>query len=339
MGATISAHCQNNDLKRLPMQRSVHDVIKEASALNALQLEHVRFEELRNRISRFMNGYAVKNVRLPPHALVYRGIRCPNLPLHVSELQHPPESMVQDFGRANRPGKPVFYSTTDWSTVFWELRANKGELLVVSTWITKKELRLMLVGYIPMVLDQLGTARRFDVSAAPSSLDTAANQAIHEFLASEFTKTIPQTENHRYKMSAAIASLFLEERFGGKKSTLIDGLMYPTVARNGRADNIAFMPETLREGLELASVQLLGINEVQHPDHYGLSTLDESVSISPDGLIKWKHFGKKAADVGEEFVFSLEPGKWVMRNKKGEVVETLVFDANNTQPQFTNSPL
>lgn len=313
------------------MQRTVNDIREEEEALKAIDLANANFDELKAKISSFMHGYAVKNVLLPPRALIHRGLRCLRLPLHASEVQHPPEIFVHKFGRANQPKKPVFYGTTDWNTIFWELRANKGELFITSTWMTRRELRLMLVGYTPISLNTLGTVRRIDVSAEPLSLSKEANQSIHEFLASQFTESIPETESHRYKLSAAIASMFLEEPVTGKKAPLVDGLMYPTVARNGRADNIAFLPETVLQDLELDSVQLVGIDEVKYADTYDLSILDKSLSVSSDGAIRWEHYAAKAADPSEQFVFTLaDQGNWVLRNEKGEIVETLISKAKSS---------
>lgn len=307
------------------MKRTVNDISEEEKAIKAISLANADFDELKRKISSYMDGYAVKNVLLPPGALIHRGLRYRKLPLHASEVQHPPEIFVHKFGRANQPKKPVFYATTDWNTIFWELRANKGEVLITSTWISRRELRLMLVGYTPSSLDSLGTVRRMDVSAESISLSKEANELIHEFLASQFTENIAETESHRYKLSAAIASLFLEERVSGKKAPLVDGLMYPTVARNGRADNIAFLPEIVLKDLKLDSVQLVGIDEVEYPDRFEVSILDKSLSVNTDGAISWEHYAANAANPGKQFMFTLaEPGKWVVSNEKGEVVETLV---------------
>jgi len=312
------------------VQRTVNDIREEEEALKAIDLANADFDELKTKISSYMDGYAVKNVLLPPRALIHRGLRCPGLPLHASEVQHPPEIFVNKFGRANQPKKPVFYATTDWNTIFWELRANKGELFITSTWVTRRELRLMLVGYTPSSLDRLGTARRIDVSAEPLSLRKEENELIHEFLASQFTENILEIDNHRYKLSAAIASLFLEEPGAGRKAPLVDGLMYPTVARNGRADNIAFLPEIVFQDLKLDSVQLVGINEVKYPDRYDVSILDKSLSVTTDGAISWEHYAAKAADSREQFMFTLAgPGRWVLQNGKGEVVETLISNVKS----------
>jgi len=248
--------------------------------------------------------------------------------MHASEVQHPPEEFVHKFGRANQPRRPVFYGTTDWNTIFWELRAKTGEVLVTSTWITQRELRLLLVGYSPNCLDELGTVRRLDVSAESPSLSKDANEAVHEFLASQFTERIPENEDHRYKLSAAIASIFLEEPGTGKKAPHVDGLMYPTVARNGRADNVAFLPEIVVGNLKLDSVQLLGVDEVEYPDRYGLSKLDHCSAVNADGTMSWKHYAEKAADAAEQFAFALVGhGNWVLRDSKGKVVETLISKA------------
>ena len=193
------------------MPRSTQDVSSDLQELRNLQLENIAFDDLRNRISQSISGYGVKSVLLPHGAMIFRARNnCRNLPLHVSEIQHPPKELVIDFSRANRPGQSVFYCTTDWNTQFWELRAQVGQLMVLSTWVTKRDLRLLLIGYTPTALAQLGTERRFDNRDKSMHLDAAANEAIHEFLASEFTKTISPEEKHLYKMPAAIASLSLE---------------------------------------------------------------------------------------------------------------------------------
>jgi hypothetical protein len=312
--------------------RTLMDICEEQKALKAIDLALADFDDLRAKISSYMNGYAVKNVLLPKGALVHRGLRPHALPLHASEVQHPPESLVQRFGRANQPKKPVFYGTTDWKTIFWELRAKPGDLFITSTWVTRRQLRLMLVGYTPSNLDRLGTVRRMDVSARTPSLSEEANALIHEFLASQFTDTIRETESHRYKLSAAIASVFLEEPGTGKKAPLVDGLMYPTVARNGRADNIAFLPEIVLKDLALDSVELVGVDEVKYPDEYRLSKMDKSSSGTPDGAIRWNHYAAIAAAPREDFKLSMvAPGNWVLRNKKGEVVETLISQADSQE--------
>lgn len=74
--------------------------------------------------------------RYPPGVEVYRGTSDHrSVPQAVDELWYPPVS-VTPVGRANRPGAPVFYCSSDPAGAFKEIGVRVGQLAVHAKWTT-----------------------------------------------------------------------------------------------------------------------------------------------------------------------------------------------------------
>lgn len=101
------------------------------------------------------------------------------------------------------------------------------------------------------------------------------------------------------------------------------GILYPALAMKGNSDNLALLPDFVDKYLELKKVEYIRIDDVIDNSIYKVTLLDFANTFASTGQIIWK--GRlpqwKISEHGESLTVSVENGKWVARNAKGEIVE------------------
>jgi hypothetical protein len=231
---------------------------------------------------------------------LYRGTSHHNsVPVHQADILYPPPHAVRTYGRANCPGKPMFYCSSDPNGVFRELGSQVGQYAVLAKWATTKPGVLHGLGYSSAVF-QRAKARReppepyrdFDAASDPQT------RAIREFLALEFTVPNPSD----YRLTAALADVFLAgDDFAG--------IAYPTIAKDCNADNLALLPAFVDSSLRLVEAQVVLIDDVQSDGSVGGEVIARLDSVD-NGALKWNYSGLSSTTLpsGAAAVLRIKPG-------------------------------
>ena len=299
-------------------QLGLNEINSGIEELQTTDLKQVGIDVLKKQISAITAGHK-KIVPTNINLKLYRGVKWREKPSNVRKLSSPPSSKVDKLHRAGRDGYPLFYCCTDRNAIFFELGSlSKGDKVALSEWNIIDSVLVNHVGYHPEILQNFGSNREcpsWAVSCSSNEFEET-DVIIDKFLASEFTRKVNAGKEHLYKISIAIA----EQHF---HDDIFDGLMYPTVAMKGMADNFAFKPEVINKKLVIKKVEYIRIEECLNDSEYKISVLDFADSFTKDGQIEWK--GRRPQWVlrekGETLNIAVENGKWVARNSDGEIVE------------------
>lgn len=272
-----------------------------------------------------LGGYriAIKDIRAGN--TLYRGVESAELPTETKRISYPPADKVSGFGRVNRIGASIFYSSVAGPACFYEIGAQPGQRIALSEWSVSKPLWMHNLGFHPEALRRLGvidleTRAQF---TAPIPDETKANARLRLQLSLAFTEKVLTDESFRYKQSIAIfENLFdgaepLAELPGAVGITRAAGAVYPAMGLKGMADNIALFPDFVDRALTLKSVRYVQVEQA-NPENssYSLLTLASSRSLR-DGVIEWEHL--MGPEIDRRTFIALERGQWVMRNGHGQV--------------------
>lgn len=266
---------------------------------------------------------------LPSNLVLYR-VRVCDKPSHVGELSYPPPQYLKDFGRANLPGRSVFYCCNVREAPFYELRPEVGQTAVISCWVTTADLIVNPVGFTQQTFSRLNLKGNYDMNWMGS-----ANQIVNEFFEKAFTRVVSQEENYLYKLSAAIAQI----HYGHPTKGLL-GIIYPSIPLQANAINFALKPRFVDSNLRFDRAEFIQIDAV-HDSTFDFTITDVTNEISRSGSIAWK--GRTDAWVlrnkGDQLTIAIENGKHVARDESGNIVDTEPtvadhIDATAIQPKF-----
>lgn len=221
-----------------------------------------------------------------PGATLYRGTNHhTSIPSRIDEIWFPPANGLRSFGRANRPGSPMFYCCSDPNGAFREIGAKLGQYAVLATWVTVERMVLHEVGYSPEVLERAGATRSLPErhAAFRESLSSDARD-VKDFLALVFTDP---TASH-YRITASIAEMSLA-------CDGVSGIMYPSVEKSANVDNLALLPQFVRSGLKLTSASAVFVNDVT-ADGIGGAVVARLTGTS-DGNLVWEYPALSATDI------------------------------------------
>jgi hypothetical protein len=177
-----------------------------------------------------------------------------------------------------------------------------------------RNLVLQNVGYEPENLKSLGSQRTERPPHAPVIEDRRSAE-IHHLLGDLFTEKVPADEEWRYKITIAVA-----ERLLGGNETPIGGLMYPTIAMQANADNVAIRRSFADTGLEFVRAEYRRITAIHGPLSLETDTVDVANSVQ-DGALVWLG-GREEWTVpgGKELLMTAEDNRWVARDQHGNIV-------------------
>jgi hypothetical protein len=103
---------------------------------------------------------------------------------------------------------------------------------------------------------------------------------------------------------------------------MAEGLMYPTVAMFGNADNFALRPRVADTHLRPIYAGFLEVTAVSGTE-FSVTVIDEARAFRSTGDIGWiGHPGQWTIDTpGGQLRFEAVDGHWVARNEMGEIVD------------------
>jgi len=285
------------------------------AAIKGLDLPGASIEEIKDLLTPLFQSYGASAPRFQPGLRLFR-VRSCEKPSSIRELSYPPAEAV-GLGRVNRSGSPVLYCCTSREAPFFESRPPVAKTVAIVQWETTAPLLVNHVGYTRQAFDALGSARQ-QAGWGPQPAEFPSwdgNEEIAEFLARLFTQRVAKGEEHFYKLTVAVAEkLFADDLF--------DGLLYPTVAMRGNADNFAVKPRYADKHLRFLKAEFVRI-AAERDFAYDITVLDTATELGSDGSILWS--GRLDQWVlrnqGDELTVEVENGRWVARDARGNIVE------------------
>lgn len=215
------------------------------------------------------------------------------IPEKIDEVWFPSND-VASLGRANRQGCSVFYCSSDPDCVFRELGVTVGQIVVHAEWTTTSTMVLHEIGYAPSAFGRLLSPRPLPQHHKifyESELNED-ERYIRDFLSLAFT----EPGSFSYTLTAAIAEELLSiDGFAG--------IMYPTVAKAARNDNLALLPQFVRQGLILKQASLLEIKSVEECGKIEGMQLATLADVGDDGVLTWRFPSSDKCEPSESITF------------------------------------
>lgn len=250
--------------------------------------------ELRVRLEEFLNGYSVRGIELPAGTFVYRA-RCliagfeKEHATNVDQFHMPPAKFASR-QRLNSAGAPVFYCSTAWEPLPYEVRATAGMSLIISSWKLSRLAMIVALGYSKVSLAMLGATRDVPAWGIGSGFSGASGnpQREEDFLAELLMKPVTDDDLSHYRLTSALGGILLGKVRG--EDRVLAGLVYPSVSMSGNGDNIAFAPWFANDHLTCS-----GLQEHKIISRKGLEIetkcIDRSIAIDDKGTISWSGTG------------------------------------------------
>jgi hypothetical protein len=200
---------------------------------------------------------------------LYRGRVWQNgssLPANVQELLAPPPQYVKQFGRLNRPGESILYTSETTHTVIKELGAQAGDravLLQLTARQGAKNLNLSRLGIFPSLkghtenVDEVLPLYRM-ITGSQKNLNKV--NRIRKYLSELLRDRRHTGSNKNYIATAAISSIILGE-------DNVHGIIYPSVQIGDTACNVALRPDVVSANFTPDKVVYIELNEVEKYRH------------------------------------------------------------------------
>ena len=254
--------------------------------LRAVDLEATDIPTLLEMLTPVFRGLALDAVVIPIGTRLFRGRIVTERPANIFEVGPPPAELIRSRGRLNDVGERIGYFSHSRRPAYFEVAPEIGDFFILSRWVLSEPVIPLHVGYTADASQSLNSAR--EVSTVPwyekvNSRDCRTKE-IYQFLSSEITKRIPKGSENAYKMTIAIGKKFFLD---GPH----DGLLYPTIAMNGNADNIVILPKSFGK-IRLVAIEF---NKVSKREGliYTADYVDSSVQWNSNGDIMWNGRGLK----------------------------------------------
>jgi len=261
----------------------------------ALDLDITTSEEIQSYCGKMLDACKMTVAIKTPIQTFYRGIIWKDRPSHYNHLIYPPVEKAK-VNRASEEGEQCFYCSDVKKTLFYELGAQVGDKIVVSSWRSIAPLILSSIGYSQSNLTELGGTRELDIiplgQPLPEYEEAPKFPEREEFFCRQFCQLVPRENENLYKITTAIARLYYgdELRMPDQSEYKVHGLYYPSVKSKGNQDSYMFPKAVIDTGiLEFDSVEYIELIKTDDAnDEYIYKILDYSELLNK-GFIKWKN--------------------------------------------------
>jgi hypothetical protein len=290
------------------------------------QLQQKDINTLKRYLRYKLGGYRVAFASIRAGNLLYRAVRWNRRPSKVDDVSYPPPANVTKLGRVNREGFPVFYASCAGPGAFYELRAEKSDLIALSEWEVTEPLWMHNLGFHPDALRRMGVS---DVLLRsrwhdPIPNERKRNAKLRRQLSLAFTENIRDGEEYRYKQSIVIAELLFDKAEpiltqypDEPRHSRAAGIVYPAVQMKAAADNVAIFPEFVDSSLQIRSVRYVLVEAADEArSSYSLRTLAISRRFSGRDII-WQD--NLLSDDMCRSSIALEGTNWVLRDGSNRI--------------------
>lgn len=292
------------------------DIERAITIIESADFEKLNIEDFEEYLIPLFMGYRVCAPGFKKGLYLYRGRICEK-PQNIKEITYPPSEKIKSSGRANNVGESFFYAATARPVPFFELNVEKGHYLALSTWRTTNELIVNHIGFSKEFEEYSSSNRALDdiysfVKSTKAHSDLSA--LVHDYLSYKFSKIVNSEEEHYYKLTIAISRKLF-------KSDLFSGLLYPTIAMTGNADNIVLKRNFVDQTLELKSVEYIEIKEAKDRK-YDIQVLDSATKVNEKGDLLWSGRGLQwqLKQQGQELLLKYEAG-WIAHDRDGSRID------------------
>jgi hypothetical protein len=292
------------------------------------QVKERDIDTLKRQLREKLGGYGVAIKYLTTDNQLFRGVVCEERPRTISRISYPPEEKVMRLGRLNRIGQPIFYSSRAAPAIFYEIHAQAGQRIALSTWEITEPLWIHNVGYHGDALARIGASmsgpRAGLINPIPNESKFNAN--LRRQLSLAFTEDVGPGQEFRYKLSIAINEVLFDDA-GPLPADLPDGpqcdraagTVYPAMQMRGAADNVAIWPEFVDRSLRLKHVSYLLVESMNaERASYTVSSLATSNQFSGAEIIWQEGITNERARRGH---IALENGRWILRDGLNEIYD------------------
>ena len=292
------------------------DVREAMQRIDTADIEKLTIDEIEKYLTPLFTGYHATVPRFEKGLHIYRGRIC-DKPSSLEEVTYPPPSSIKRLGRANGIGESLFYAANGRSVPFFELGCEPGDSIVLTKWRTTDKAVVNHIGYSQEIASQLDSGRSlgeiYDFIISTQS-HSSLNAKVHDYLAYNFSKKIPESSQHNYKLTVAIARKLFKDK-------IFDGLLYPTIAMSGNSDNIVFKCDYVDKHLDFLSIEYIKIKR-KYGTKYDIETLDSSTTLDRKGNFVWSGRPLRyiLEEKGQELTMVSENGEWVAYDTEGNRV-------------------
>lgn len=282
-------------------------------------LQKIKISELEVLLIPLFSGYKINVPRFEAGVYLYRGRKCEK-PSSLDQVYYPKPEYIKKIGRINHIEQPFFYATAARSVPFFELDVKNGDLIAIACWKTTKQMLLNHVGFTKECKLDLSANR--DLTSIYEFIKNMQqfddkNKIVENYLASKFTEKVSPPNEYKFKMTIAIAKKLLN-------GNLIDGIMYPTIAMSGNADNIALKPQYADTNLKFVSVEFFRITD-RKGTLISFDVLDSATTVNSKNEFNWSGRGLqwKIQEDGGELQMKDEGAGWIAYDKNGIRVDPI----------------
>lgn len=333
---------QSNLAKR---RLSLRELRSRIAVLKALHLQRADLEYLKKQLVPILHHYVHPAPLIQPGERIFRAVLWPEKPRLKGQLGYPPAEFVTTYGRANRPGEPIFYGSVGSTATIQELAPATGARMVLSMWRVTTPMMVVSVGYSEDAFGRLGSDRwskiwwRREHGIEPVGFQTPENKLLDNFLAKEFTRRVPRNQGWQHKLSVAVSETYLNSKSRSFKGIAglhvagvtrpgeaiagleVAGLVYPSIATGGNDDNVALKCANADACLELAWVQYIQIDRVtDKADEFTPKGLDFADSVSASGEINWLGVFPNARCAGTDYRADVDGKRLVLKDSLGHII-------------------
>jgi hypothetical protein len=255
------------------------DIVKETIHLiEAYDLEAVSIDDLKLILNRIIVDYRISAPAPRPGLMVYRCRVTDHKPTLFKEIVRPPEHLVATEQRVNRRNQSFFYCSILPTSAIIETSPAVGQHISIGKWITKKRMVLNHTGFHETAMSNIGSQRDSETWQKQPKEQSEATKLVYEFFSKSFVARNPKNHN----LTIAIAEILIENE-------IFDALLYPSIAYNGHADNLAIKPRFADLNLEFINVQYGVVTEVnKSEDFFKINFSDFANSVDTLGNLEWK---------------------------------------------------
>jgi hypothetical protein len=289
-------------------------------------------------------------------SIVFRS-RTANVPtLEAAELKFDrssklsyPKGDATDYiglGRCNKAKNAVFYCASENGVPIFEVRPQVGDYVSLAQFRHKTQAQFMF--YAPLV-----GIKQIRENLIKHNISNAWQKTLEEdwvyktkhshlikiddMVSGWFLKSVDQNNKHYYRLTTIIYNILTEKiRYGG--TTLMDGLIYPSVASDTNGFNIALKTEFVDKNLDFHNAIIYHYEQLNVEGHMELRMKKEAwqYEITEEDKLNWHVINLKG--ISDLFILGtdLTPGEYPQFDPDEHVKIAKEHQGFNTPP-FPNA--
>ncbi len=209
---------------------------------------------------------------------------------NVSAYWNPPKKYVTRYGRLNKPKESLLYTAVNPYTAVCETHLQPGDFFMLCKYEATKPLKVAWIG---------GNGN-YSFNGIRNKNSIEYLETVRRFLVDEFTRVIPEGQEHLYRTTEMIAKKYYN-------SPDYVGWRYPSI-KNGYEDNICFNSNQIMYNLRLVGAITGVFNEENETDPHNTKISVDYVIIGPDMDCYYQYESKKGEEYFERFFSEFRGG-------------------------------